>query len=154
MHTPVSSAMPRGTSAVIEMSLHPPSPHAIRLDEVSAMPESGAIPTMQIQCLKESRGELHAKLLVDSHSWVSGQRAEQHQPRRPLRYRGHRRDRTAWPRCPWAPERSEGWAARPGRTASRRAERSLRRGWPKRAALTPPPANFACNSPAARIDTS
>ena len=37
-------------------------------------------------------GELHAKLVVGSHSWASGQRAEQH-PRRPHWRGGRRRDR-------------------------------------------------------------
>ena len=52
-----------------------------------------------------------------------------------------------------APERSEGRAAghgargRRGRTTSQRADRSSRRGWPKWAALTPPPAKFRMQFP-------
>jgi len=33
-------------------------------------------------------GELRAELLLDSHSWASGQRTQQHQPRRPHRRGG------------------------------------------------------------------
>ena len=47
-------------------------------------------------------GELHAELLVGSHSWASGQRAERHQPRRPRRCGGHRRNRKAELRGTWA----------------------------------------------------
>ena len=52
---------------------------------------------------------------------------------------GHRTDRRAWLRCPWA--------AGPGRALRRRADRSSRRGWPKRAAPTPPPAKFRMQFP-------
>ena len=49
--------------------------------------------------------ELRAKLLVDSHSWASGQRTEQHQPRRPHRCAGRRRNPRA--RRPENPRRAQ-----------------------------------------------
>ena len=55
------------------------------------------------------------------------------------RYGGHRRVRRAWPRHPWA--------AGPGWTTSQRADRSEQRGRPKRAGLTPPPAEFRMQFP-------
>ena len=58
-------------------------------------------------------------------------------PRPAHRHGGRRRVRRAWLRCPWA-------AAGPGRTTSRRAERSSRRG---RLAGGPPPTG-ASSSPA------
>ena len=66
------------------------------------------------------------------------------------RYGGHRRGRRARAA---APERSEGRAAGRGarglrgRTTSRRTGRSSRRGRPKRAAPTPPPAKFRMQFP-------
>ena len=52
---------------------------------------------------------------------------------------GCRRDRRAWLRCPWA--------AGPRRALRRRTDRSSRRGRPKRAAPTPPPAKFRMQFP-------
>ena len=52
---------------------------------------------------------------------------------------GRRRGRRAWPRC--------AWAAGPGWTTSRRADRSSRCGSPKRAAPRPPPAKFRMQFP-------
>ena len=43
------------------------------------------------------------------------------------------------PQCPWA--------AGPGWTTGQRADRSSRRGWPKWAGLTPPPAEFRMQFP-------
>ena len=48
-----------------------------------------------------------------------------------------RRDRRAWLRCPWAA----------GPDTSQHADRSSRRGRPKRAAPTPPPAKFRMQFP-------
>ena len=45
--------------------------------------------------------ELHAELLVGSHSWASRRCAEQHQPRKPHRCGGCRRDRRAWRAAHW-----------------------------------------------------
>ena len=53
--------------------------------------------------------ELRAELLVDSHSWASGQCTDQHQPRRPHRCGGCWRGRRAWLRGTWAAQ----GAARP-----------------------------------------
>ena len=44
---------------------------------------------------ERAAGELHAKSLRRSYSWASGQRAEQHQPRRFLRCARRRRNRRA-----------------------------------------------------------
>ena len=68
------------------------------------------------------------------------------------RYGGRRR---YLPPCRWAvagPGRAAGHAGhsargRRGRTTSQRADRSSRRGWPKWAALTPPPAEFRMQFP-------
>ena len=70
-------------------------------------------------------GELHAKLVVGSHSWASGQRTAQHQLRRPHRCGGAGEIEkpsygTRGPR--------HSWAAGPGWTTSRSADRRSRRG--------------------------
>ena len=59
----------------------------------------------------------------------------------PHRHRrgGRRRDCRAWPR--------HSWAAGPGWTTSQRTDRRSRCGWPKRAAPTPPPAEFRMQFP-------
>ena len=64
--------------------------------------------------------ELRAKLLVDSHSWASGQCTDQHQPRSPHRCGGFLKDRKAGLRG----TRAVG----PGRTTCQRAKRSSRCG--------------------------
>ena len=69
-------------------------------------------------------------------------------PRR-HRHEGCRRDRRAWPRHrrnqrAWL---RHPWAAGPGRTTSQHADRSSRRGRPKWAGLTPPPAKFRMQFP-------
>ena len=69
-------------------------------------------------------------------------------PRR-HRHEGCRRDRRAWPlhrrnQRAWL---RHPWAAGPGRTTSQHADRSSRRGRPKWAGLTPPPAKFRMQFP-------
>ena len=114
--------------------------HIKRADHHTVTPLCGTLLNTEMR----SR-ELHAKLLVDSHSWVSGRRIEPPiSAQAPLAWRapavtGGPGCGARGPRCPWA--------AGPGRTTSRRAERSSRRGRPKRAAPTPPPAEFRMQFP-------
>ena len=88
--------------------------HVIYRGHFSRHPKNVAIPTMQIQCLNES-----SRNYVRS-CWLTA-RAEVQAATRPHWCGGRRRAWRAWLRCPWA-------AAGPGRTTSRRAERSSRRG--------------------------
>ena len=102
-------------------------------------------------------GELRAELLVGSHSWVSGRRAEParrttNQHTRPHWCGG---DRRAWLRCPWA-------AAGPGRTTSRRTEPKARGADGSRAGRRPrrstaqraPDNAYDSETPAASATTS
>ena len=88
-------------------------------------------------------GELRAKLMGDGRArpgFETTHRATS--ATRPHWCGGHRRDRRAWLRCPWA-------AAGPGRASRRRAERSSRRG---RLAGGPPPTGTT-SSPARQHTT-
>ena len=120
--------------------------HAIRLEEVSTISENVAIPTLLIHDSKESRGELHAKLRI----WHASRRrvlAEQRADapatsatKAPPAWRapavtggpgcGARRRRGQARQHTDTPDRLEAAArpAGPGRTTSRRAKRSSRRG--------------------------
>ena len=70
--------------------------HIIYRGHFSRHPKNVVIPTTQIQCLNERwRNCVRNYWLTAIDRWASGQRAEQHQPRRPHRCGGHRKDRRA-----------------------------------------------------------
>ena len=79
---------------------------------------SGAMPTDRVH---RTTLEYPKEESAAPHASPTDRNTRSHKTPKHRRCGGHRRDRRAWLRCPWA-------AAGPGRTTSRRAERSSLRG--------------------------